>query len=197
MGKCMNCEPYETEKIEHCDKKECGYKLQGVGKDAEIITNEKGGKQSKAPLAMHLIDPCFLADYAENKAAELEETSDDSDNKIYAWGSIYHIAKFMQTNNDKTYLDVAITYLELTQPQKDTLESISSVLQYGASRYKPNNWRLIPQEEHINHALIHIYAFILGDTQDDHIDHALCRLMMAMATEKSPDFSYTQYIKRV
>ena len=29
--------------------------IEGVGKDAEIVTNEKGGKQSKAPMAMHLI----------------------------------------------------------------------------------------------------------------------------------------------
>lgn len=81
----------------------------------------------------------------------------------------------------------------------DTLQqiiAIAQVLQYGADRYEPNNWRLIPEEEHINHALIHIIAHLAGDTQDDHINHALCRLMMAKATEKSKNFAYGAYIKK-
>ena len=75
--------------------------------------------------------------------------------------------------------------------------SIAKVLQYGADRYAPNNWRLIPQEEHINHALIHIVAHLAGDTQDEHIDHALCRLMMAYATDKSAGFAYGAYIDEI
>ena len=53
---------------------------------------------------------------------------------------------------------------------------------------------MIPQEEHINHALIHIIAHLAGDTQDEHIDHALCRLMMAYATKKSDDFDYGTFV---
>ena len=33
---------------------------------------------------------------------------------------------------------------------------------------------------HLNKALIHIAAFLAGDTQDDHIGHACCRLQMAL-----------------
>ena len=62
-------------------------------------------------------------------------------------------------------------------------------------KYEANNWRLIPQEEHINHALIHYYAAMVGDTQDEHIQHCMCRLMMAFATEKSENFDYSRYIK--
>jgi hypothetical protein len=72
---------------------------------------------------------------------------------------------------------------------------VAKVLQFGADKYKANNWRLIPQEEHLNHALIHIVAFLAGDTQDDHLDHALCRLMMAYATEKSDNFEYGAYVE--
>ena len=60
---------------------------------------------------------------------------------------------------------------------------LAKVLQYGASRYERDNWRKIPCEEHLNHALIHIFAAFAGDTQDDHLGHAFCRLMMACATE--------------
>ena len=55
--------------------------IEGVGKDAEIVTNEKGGKQSKAPMAMHLIDPQFLAWFAANKAEELSYF-DENENYI-------------------------------------------------------------------------------------------------------------------
>lgn len=74
--------------------------------------------------------------------------------------------------------------------------TIAKVLKEGAERYEANNWRLIPQEEHINHALIHLIAHISGDTQDNHTDHALCRLMMSLATKKSDNFNYTEYIKK-
>lgn len=67
----------------------------------------------------------------------------------------------------------------------------------GYFKVDANNWRLIPQEEHINHALIHYLAFILGDTQDEHLEHCMCRLMMAYATQKSPDFNYTKYVPTV
>ena len=60
---------------------------------------------------------------------------------------------------------------------------IAKVLQYGASRYERDNWRKISCEDHLNHALSHIFAYLAGDTQDDHLGHAFCRLMMACATE--------------
>ena len=84
----------------------------------------------------------------------------------------------------------------LTLNKDKIITRIAKVLQYGAGRYEPNNWRLIPQEEHINHALIHIIAHLAGDTQDDHIDHALCRLMMAYSTKTSPNFCYINYVSK-
>jgi hypothetical protein len=95
--------------------------VDGVGPDAEVVTNDKGGKQSKAPYAFHLCD--------------------------------------------------AKSLLRLAQ-----------VMAYGAERYERDNWRRIPCEEHINHAVGHFMLALAGDTQDDHIGHALCRAMMADAT---------------
>lgn len=160
-------------------------KLEGVGKDAEIITNENGGRESKSPLALHLVDPVFLRDWAE------EQGKCVSDEEYYLTRAIYNIAIFMYTD-DKRNLDIAMGLLEPNKQQ--ALIRIAKVLQYGADRYEPNNWRLIPQESHLNHALIHILAEIMGDTQDDHIDHALCRLMMAMSTGRTPGFEYNDYV---
>ncbi len=58
---------------------------------------------------------------------------------------------------------------------------LARVLAYGAERYEPNNWRKIPVDDHLNHAVAHIYAYLGGDTQDDHLGHAFCRLMMGLA----------------
>lgn len=174
--------------------------MEGVGPDAEIVTNSKGGKQSSSPMAMHLVDPRFLTRFAGNKADELEYCDeggntcvDEEDVGIYGcYRAIEHIAQYMQTGAEFR-LQMAMGSLNSEELQQ--VINIAKILQYGADRYEPNNWRLIPQEDHINHALIHIIAHLMGDTQDNHIDHALCRLMMAYATKPSEGFSYTSYIK--
>ena len=96
----------------------------------------------------------------------------------------------METGNP-FMLDEAI---EKAPIKTHPLLAIAKVLKEGAEKYEPNNWRLIPEEEHINHALIHLLAAALGDTQDDHIEHALCRIMMSIAVIPSKGFSYTQYV---
>lgn len=60
------------------------------------------------------------------------------------------------------------------------LMRVGSVLQEGAEKYGIDNWRGIPASAHINKVLIHLAAFLLGDTQDDHIGHACCRMQMAL-----------------
>jgi len=159
--------------------------IQGVGQDAPIVTNSKGGKQSKSPVSMHLIDPSYLKEYYRDA---IESDEDDDSNNIRQ--AIVYIAEFME-NTEKYLLLVAMDELAPTQQAF----RVANILQEGANKYKVNNWRLIPQEEHINHALIHLTAHLEGDTQDNHIDHALCRLMMAYATDVTEGFSYTEYIE--
>lgn len=158
--------------------------IEGIGKDAEIVTNAKGGKQSKSPMAMHLVDPEFLQ-------AMLQVFDFGITHNIQM--AINHITSFMLYKDEQYLLDT-LSYLSDSYPQ--ALITIAKVLQEGAERYEANNWRLIPQEEHINHALIHLMGALMGDTQDNHIEHALTRIMMAYATEVSDGFSYTQYVKK-
>ena len=49
--------------------------------------------------------------------------------------------------------------------------------------YPPDNWKLIPASQHLNHALVHIAAHLDGDTSDAHLAHAACRLMFAIECE--------------
>lgn len=162
-------------------------KIAGVGADAEIVTNSAGGKQSKAPMAMHLVDPEFLN-------AWFNTPNPDYPIQDFV---IRNITDFMLYEDCRNLLEAIFelhTKLHGDGSEENlAIVEIAKVLQYGASRYRANNWRLIPQEEHINHALIHYMAYLLGDEQDDHIEHCMCRLMMAYATEKSEGFSYTKY----
>lgn len=159
--------------------------FEGMGTDAKIVTNENGGKQSKSPAAIHLIDPLFLGDECEDILSELDKPCNILKAiKLIGWGMYYQ---------EKNGFTAAAATLEPDFSKR--LMMIGKTLQYGATRYAPNNWRLIPQEEHINHALLHLLALYSGDTQDDHLSHALTRLMMASATEVSKGFSYTEFIK--
>jgi hypothetical protein len=174
--------------------------IDGVGKDAEVVVNENGGKQSKTPMAMHLVDPKFLYNWADDKAEELEYEDegestvvDEEDSEAHSCYCAIRDIALMMRDNDPFYIDLAIADLE--EDDIKVITRIAKVLQYGADRYEPNNWRLIPQESHINHALIHIIAHLAGDRQDEHLDHALCRLMMAYATKKSEGFDYGQYVR--
>lgn len=174
--------------------------LEGVGPDVGIVVNDNGGKQSSSPMAMHLVDPSFLLDWASDMAGYYEfvdesksTTVDPANIKRHScYVAIKYIAMYM-LSPDSWCLKDAMEQLEAHAIKR--MVAIAKVLKYGADRYEPNNWRLIPQEDHINHALIHIIAHLMGDTQDDHIDHALCRLMMAFATTPSEGFCYTSYIK--
>lgn len=66
--------------------------------------------------------------------------------------------------------------------------ALAEVVNMGAKKYARDNWRLIDEESHINHALTHLYAYMAGNTQDDHLEHAFCRLMMALAKKIRPEY---------
>lgn len=64
-------------------------------------------------------------------------------------------------------------------PASATL-AVAKVFAYGAEKYGANNWRGLPLEDHLNHVLTHILAFLAGDESDEHLGHAGCRMMMAL-----------------
>lgn len=62
--------------------------------------------------------------------------------------------------------------------------AVGAVLQEGAEKYGEENWRGIPVKENINHALIHLFAYLGGDKQEPHLDHAACRILFALELSK-------------
>jgi hypothetical protein len=71
--------------------------------------------------------------------------------------------------------------LDLICPK--TLIRMGEILDSGAVKYGEHNWKNIPTQDHINHALVHIYGFLDGNTDDDHLGHALTRVMFALSME--------------
>lgn len=63
--------------------------------------------------------------------------------------------------------------------------AIAEILHYGTNvrKYPANNWRSISVGDNLNHVLMHIFAYMDGDTQDEHLKHALTRMMFAVGVE--------------
>lgn len=64
------------------------------------------------------------------------------------------------------------------------LLAVANVLKLGADKYGAENWRKIPVRDHVNHALVHLFAMLAGDASDDHLEHAACRIMFALDLER-------------
>ena len=60
------------------------------------------------------------------------------------------------------------------------LFEMAKVLHEGAEKYGENNWRVIPVFDHLNHLLMHTFAYLAGDVTDDHLSHILCRATFAL-----------------
>lgn len=69
---------------------------------------------------------------------------------------------------------------------------VAAVFAEGATKYARNNWKLIPENEHLNHVLTHIFAYMEGDRQDNHLAHAACRMLMALEM-KDDSYDYNEY----
>lgn len=147
---------------------ECNF---NVGPNAPIVENELGGKQSKPVGAFHLIDPVFMyglfSDY---------------------WELAVPVLDYINGDIDKDDMAARLIWDKENKQKRDILLMIARTMEYGIGRYKLNNWRLIPEEDHLNHALTHLFMAEIGNTDDDHIAHFYTRIMMSYATKPSKEF---------
>ena len=68
----------------------------------------------------------------------------------------------------------------------DALLRLARIIHEGAVSHDDpdgSNWRRIPCDVHLNHALAHVNAYGRGDVTEDHLGHALARMVFACATE--------------
>ena len=86
-------------------------------------------------------------------------------------------------SNSKGGKQSATPYAMHLVPPTAILE-VAKVLEYGAKRYGANNWRDVDIDDHLNHVLAHIYAYLAGDDSDNHLSHAACRILFAVELEQ-------------
>jgi hypothetical protein len=81
---------------------------------------------------------------------------------------------------------------DFTLADPKAMFEMTRVLHEGAEKYGRENWRLIPIEEHLNHMIIHAYAYLAGDKSDAHLSHIMCRALFAqgVAVQTEGDVDY-------
>lgn len=60
------------------------------------------------------------------------------------------------------------------------LFEVAKVLSEGAEKYGAYAWKNIEVNDHLNHAIQHVYGYLSGDRTEEHLSHAICRLMFAL-----------------
>ena len=69
----------------------------------------------------------------------------------------------------------------------ESLFRVAQRMQHGKEKgYARDGWRSISVEQQLNHAIGHIYAYLLGNTEDDHLAGAACRVLFAIAVGSAP-----------
>lgn len=74
----------------------------------------------------------------------------------------------------------AVVYTRFDLLPPTALFCIAAILDEEAAKYGEDNWRLIPAREHVNHALQHLFAWLLRDESEDHLGHAACHILFAL-----------------
>jgi hypothetical protein len=69
---------------------------------------------------------------------------------------------------------------------------LGRILDYGARKYGEWNWLNISTEDHLNSALMHIYAYLDGNRDDDHLGHAFTRCMFALGVALKDGYNAQQ-----
>jgi hypothetical protein len=62
----------------------------------------------------------------------------------------------------------------------DALLHMAAIMAAGADSHGANNWRKGNVDNHLNKAMVHVFAYLAGDTSDNHVGHAAWRMMAAL-----------------
>jgi hypothetical protein len=63
----------------------------------------------------------------------------------------------------------------------ESMAQMAMVLKHGADKYGEENWQLIGTNDHVNHALQHLFCYLQSVELED-LAHALCRVAFAVET---------------
>lgn len=158
--------------------------IQGVGPDAEIVTNELGAQQSKLSMVLDVIPNTVV-----ETLASLSHLVD------YRWaGPLATLARITwddeRGNAEDLFAVLGVLLKSIPEEACPTgnertargLAAIGKVLERGERKYGPGNWWGISPKDHVRHAIAHLLAYGAGDRQEpgnEHLTHAACRVAFA------------------
>ena len=64
------------------------------------------------------------------------------------------------------------------------VREVAEVMGTGAEKYGIDNWKKLPPESCVNHAIRHLYLYLSGDRSEDHAAHAACNCLMLIELSK-------------
>jgi len=172
--------------------------------DEEIITNSKGGSQSKISHTPTLVPGeamvalrrasradktpshvwrTYTLDNLVEKAAECIEHLINNGGISYLEEAFLHIARAVAIEDQKEHA-------KHTEVPVEALLRIAEVTSLGKLKYGLNNWRKIDYTDQLDHAIAHLWHFQTGDTTDDNLGHTLCRLSFAIAMAPNDEYDF-------
>ncbi len=63
------------------------------------------------------------------------------------------------------------------------LQAVAQAMARGSARYGDHNWRGLPPEEMVNHAIRHLVLWLSGDRSEPHAAHAAANCLMLYELE--------------
>jgi hypothetical protein len=95
--------------------------------------------------------------------------------------------EFMKALSDRDKQEQALRYnqgkLQWSLVDFDSLEGLVRVLEYGAAKYAPDNWKKGMPVTQVSESLMrHLFAFLRGEDVDPesgcrHLSHVMCNVM--------------------
>lgn len=58
------------------------------------------------------------------------------------------------------------------------LQAVAEAMAKGEERYGADNWKGLPEEEMVNHAIRHLVLWLAGDRSEPHAAHAAANCLM-------------------
>jgi hypothetical protein len=65
------------------------------------------------------------------------------------------------------------------------LIAVAEAMAKGAARYGDDNWKGLPKEEMVNHAMRHLALWLAGDRSENHAAHAAANCLMLVDLERA------------
>lgn len=66
----------------------------------------------------------------------------------------------------------------------NALLEVVNVLTTGKERYPDDKWKTQTIQQHLSHALLHIFKYFQGDKTEPHLSHAATRLLFALEIQQ-------------